>query len=285
MNSNNKKNNDNNNNNSAWETVKLARHPERPTAIDLINHIFTDFIELRGDRQFGDDASIIGGIGFLGKTPVTIIAQEKGIKTDEKIKRNFGMPHPEGYRKALRLMKQAEKFRRPIITIIDTPGAYPGIGAEMRGQAGAIAVNLQEMFKIKTPIISLVLSEGGSGGALAIGISDMLAMYENAIYSILSPEGFAAILYKDNSLANKAAELMKITAKDLLEFKIADNIILEKEGLHINKDFGYGEAKKWLNKVLKELTKLPVDELLHKRYEKFRNYGIYETRLEVESDD
>src|SRR5690554_2313338 len=205
---------------SAWDTVKLARHPERPTSIDLINYLFTDFMELHGDRQFSDDHSIIGGIGFLGKVPVTIIAQEKGVKTEEKIKRNFGMPHPEGYRKALRLMKQAEKFNRPIITIIDTPGAYPGIGAEKRGQAGAIAVNLQEMFNLKTPIISVVLSEGGSGGALAIGVADRIAMFENAIYSILSPEGFAAILYKDNTLASQAAELMKITAKDLKEFRI-----------------------------------------------------------------
>lgn len=270
---------------TAWETVKLARHPERPTSIDLINYLFTDFIELHGDREFGDDKSIIGGIGFFGETAVTVIAQEKGLTTDEKIKRNFGMPHPEGYRKALRLMRQAEKFNRPIITIIDTPGAYPGIGAERRGQGGAIALNIQQMFELETPIISVVLSEGGSGGALAIGVSDKLAMFENAIYSILSPEGFATILYKDNTKAKEVSELMKIRASDLLSFKIADTIISEGEGLHINREHGYNELKKWINKTLKKLVKTPTSQLLDERYNKFRNQGIYETRQEVSEDD
>ena len=187
----------------AWEKVKLARHPKRPTAKHLIDHVVTDFMELHGDRLYHDDRAVITGIGYLGKMPITVIAEEKGTDTQDKIIRNFGMPHPEGYRKALRQMKLAEKFHRPILTIVDTPGAYPGLGAEERGQASAIAVNLKEMMGLKVPIISIVLSEGGSGGALAISVSDEIWMFENSIYSILSPEGFAAILYKDANLAKK----------------------------------------------------------------------------------
>lgn len=259
---------------SAWEIVKLARHQDRPTAKTLINYLFDDFIELHGDRLFRDDRAIIGGIAKLGKRPVTIIAQEKGVTTQERITHNFGMPHPEGYRKSLRLMKQAEKFNRPIITIIDTPGAYPGIGAEERGQANAIAVNIQEMYQLTVPVVAIILSEGGSGGALAIGIADEIAMFENAIYSILSPEGFATILFKDSSLANQVAELMKLTSYDLKKLNIIDHIINEGEGLHINNKKGFSTLKKWLTKTLDDLVKIDKDKLIDRRYMKYRNHGF-----------
>ncbi|MBU1141422.1 MAG: acetyl-CoA carboxylase carboxyl transferase subunit alpha, partial [Firmicutes bacterium] len=219
--------------NTAWEKVKLARHSKRPTASYLIKELFPDFIELHGDRGFADDEAITAGLGTFNGIPMTIIAEEKGRTTEEKIKHNFGMPHPEGYRKAIRLMKQAEKFKRPILCIIDTPGAYPGIGAEERGQAQAIAYNLKTMMGLKTPIIVVVLSEGGSGGALAIGVGDHIFMFENSIYAILSPEGFASIIYKDSSQADHAASIMKLTAEDLKGFGVIDTIIYEQEGLHI----------------------------------------------------
>lgn len=257
----------------AWDRVLLARHQDRITARTLIKHLITDFIELKGDRLYRDDKAIIGGIGYLDSQPVTVIAEEKGRTTQEKIIHNFGMPHPEGYRKAIRLMKQAEKFNRPIITIIDTPGAYPGIEAEERGQARAIANNLYEMAKLEVPIIVIILSEGGSGGALAIGVGDYMLMYENAIYSILSPEGFASILYKDSKKAKDAAKHMKLTAKDLLEFKIIDEIIIEKEGLHLNPIDGLIQLKASLKKQLKYFSKLNKNELIEKRYQKFRKIG------------
>lgn len=260
---------------SAWEIVKLARHPKRITSRTLISMLFTDFIELKGDRLFRDDPSIIGGIAKFQTIPVTVIAEEKGMNTEDKIKHNFGMPHPEGYRKAIRLMKQAEKFNRPIITIIDTPGAYPGIEAEERGQARAIAQNLFDMMALSVPIIVVVLSEGGSGGALAIGVGDYTVMFENAIYSILSPEGFASILYKDSSKAEQAAEIMKLTAKDLLEFKIIDEIISEKDGLHEDPTFGIEELKQKMTKRLKKLQTLNKNTLLNQRYEKFRKIGVF----------
>ena len=200
---------------SSWEKVNIARHKDRPTGSYYIKNIFDDFIELHGDRNFGDDAAIIGGIGYLNKVPVTVIAITKGANTKENIKRNFGMPKPEGYRKALRLMKQAEKFHRPVICFIDTPGAFCGVEAEERGQGEAIARNLMEMSRLKTPIISVLMGEGGSGGALALAVCDKVLMLEHAIYSILSPEGFASILWKDGSKAKDAAEVMKITAQDL----------------------------------------------------------------------
>lgn len=261
---------------TAWDIVKLARHPKRMTSRVLIDLIFSDFIELKGDRLFKDDQSIIGGIAKFNAMPVTIIAQEKGSDTNDKIKHNFGMPHPEGYRKAIRLMKQAEKFNRPIITIIDTPGAYPGIEAEERGQARAIASNLFDMMTLSVPIIVIVLSEGGSGGALAIGVGDSILMFENAIYSILSPEGFASILYKDSAKAEAAAHIMKLTAKDLLDFKIIDGIILEKEGLHINPSYGMDALKKQLTKHIHQLQKLKINTLLERRYQKFRQIGVYQ---------
>jgi acetyl-CoA carboxylase carboxyl transferase subunit alpha len=260
---------------TAWEKVKLARHPKRPTSIKVIKELCPDFVELHGDRLFSDDHAIIGGIATLNGQSVTIIAEEKGVSTEEKIKHNFGMPHPEGYRKALRLMKQAEKFKRPIICIIDTPGAYPGIGAEERGQASAIATNLREMMGLKTPIIVIVLSEGGSGGALAIGVGDHIMMFENSVYAILSPEGYASIIYKDSQKADVAAQLMKLTASDLASFGVIDQIILEHEGLHIDPDFGMQELKKALVVQLKKLKKMSITRLLDERYLKFRRMGTF----------
>ncbi len=261
--------------NKAWDKVRLARHPKRPTSSYIIKELFPDFIELHGDRGFADDQAIIGGIGTINGIPMTVIAEEKGGTTAEKIKHNFGMPHPEGYRKAIRLMKQAEKFKRPILCIIDTPGAYPGIGAEERGQAQAIAFNLKSMMGLKTQIIIVVLSEGGSGGALAIGVGDYVMMFENSIYAILSPEGFASIIYKDSTKADHAASLMKLTAEDLLHFNVIDTIIPEGEGLHINPNFGIQELKKEISKTIKKLIPLSTTKLLHNRYEKFRKMGVF----------
>ena len=261
--------------NVAWDKVKLARHQERPTAIKLIKFLFSDFLEFHGDRMFSDDRAIMGGIGTLNGFPITVIAEEKGSTTEEKIKHNFGMPHPEGYRKALRLMKQAEKFKRPILCIIDTPGAYPGIGAEERGQAYAIATNLKEMMGLETPIIVVVLSEGGSGGALAIGVGDHILMFENSIYAILSPEGYASIVYKDSQKADLAASLMKLTAQDLMDLKIIDQIIPENEGLHVDPDFGFNQLKNELVIKLKEFQVMSIHKLLEQRYEKFRRMGVY----------
>ncbi len=266
----------------SWDIVKLARHPKRPTSIDLIGYLFSDFIELKGDRLFKDDSSIVGGIGTLNGIPVTVIAEEKGFDTNSKIQRNFGMPHPEGYRKAIRLMRQAEKFNRPIITIIDTPGAYPGVGSEERGQAQAIAHNLYEMMGLKTPIITVVLSEGGSGGALAIGVADKIIMFENSVFSILSPEGFASILYKDASLASKAANLMKLTAFDLKELNIIDEVVFEGKGLHEDKLVGYKNLKEVLIDFIKKESITPIEKLLENRYMKYRNIGVY---LEGEKDE
>lgn len=259
-----------------WQRVKLARSADRPTSKALIKAIFPDFIELHGDRLYGDDEAIVGGLATFNDIPVTVIAEEKGTDTQNRLKHNFGMPHPEGYRKALRLMKQAEKFKRPIITIIDTPGAYPGLGAEERGQAGAIALNLKELMVLKTPIIVIVLGEGGSGGALAIGVGDHIMMFENAIYSILSPEGFASILFKDSTRANEAAHLMKLTAEDLKSFGIIDEIILEGKGLNTDPEVGYTNLKKQISKQLTKLMKTPVEKLLVNRYDKFKKMGEYE---------
>ena len=261
---------------TAWDRVLLARMPERPKAKEYIDAIFDDFIELHGDRTFGDDKAIIGGIATLNGMPVTVIGEQKGRNARENIERNFGMPNPEGYRKALRLMKQAEKFKRPVITFIDTPGAYPGMGAEERGQGEAIARNIMEMSSLKVPIICVVIGEGSSGGALAIGVGDKIAMLENAVYSVLSPEGFASILYKDSSKAKEAAENMKMTAKDLKEFKIIDYIIKEPEG-GAQEDFEKlsNDVKKYLEKNIKKLKKLETVQLLEERYDKIRNFGKF----------
>ena len=259
---------------TAWDRVMLARKSERSKAQEYINEIFDDFIELHGDRNFGDDKAIIGGIATLDGMPVTVIGEQKGRNAKENIERNFGMPNPEGYRKALRLMKQAEKFNRPVITFIDTPGAYPGMGAEERGQGEAIARSIMEMSSLKVPIICIVIGEGSSGGALAIGVGDKVVMLENAIYSILSPEGFASILYKDSSKAKEAAENMKLTAKDLKELNIIDDIIKEPEG-GAQEDFEKvaKDVKKYLLKNIKKLKGMKKEELLKKRYEKIRNFG------------
>lgn len=261
---------------TAWDRVLLARMPERPKAKEYIDAIFDDFIELHGDRTFGDDKAIIGGIATLNGMPVTVIGEQKGRNARENIERNFGMPNPEGYRKALRLMKQAEKFKRPVITFIDTPGAYPGMGAEERGQGEAIARNIMEMSSLKVPIICVVIGEGSSGGALAIGVGDKIAMLENAVYSVLSPEGFASILYKDSSKAKDAAENMKMTAKDLKDFKIIDDIIKEPEG-GAQEDFEKlsNDVKKYLEKNIKKLKKLETVRLLEERYDKIRNFGKF----------
>ncbi|NFP93110.1 acetyl-CoA carboxylase carboxyltransferase subunit alpha [Clostridium sporogenes] len=261
---------------NAWQRVTLARLKERPTALDYINIIFDDFIELHGDRSFSDDQSIVCGIGLLNNKSVTIIAQQKGKNIKDNIKRNFGMPKPEGYRKALRIMKQAEKFKRPIVCFIDTPGAFCGIDAEERGQGEAIARNLLEMSRLKTVTLSIVIGEGGSGGALALGVADRVMMLENSIYSILSPEGFASILWKDASKAKEAAEVMKITAEDLKEFNIIDKIIKEPAGgAHKNLDKMAETLKENIINEIEILKEYPLDILLDKRYNKFRNMGVF----------
>ena len=256
---------------SAWDRVLVARQVDRPKSSDYIENIFDDFIEFHGDRYFGDDKSIIGGIAMLKDIPVTVIGEQKGKNAKENIERNFGMPNPEGYRKALRLMKQAEKFKRPIITFIDTPGAYPGMGAEERGQGEAIARNIMEMSSLEVPIICVVIGEGSSGGALAIGVGDRIVMLENAIYSILSPEGFASILYKDSSKAKEASEKMKLTAKDLKDLGIIDEIIKEpKEGLQNNFEKVTKKLQKYLIESIKELKELGNKKMLEERYQKYR---------------
>lgn len=261
---------------SSWDKVNTARHKERPTGEFYIENIFTNFIEFHGDRSFGDDSAIIGGIGLLDKTPVTVISITKGANTKENIERNFGMPKPEGYRKALRLMKQAEKFNRPVICFIDTPGAFCGIDAEERGQGEAIARNLMEMSRLKTPVVSVLMGEGGSGGALALAVADRVLMLEHSIYSILSPEGFASILWKDGGRAKEAAEVMKITAQDLMEYKIIDKIIKEPHGgAHKNPTRMALSLKKELISEVQSLQITAIPDLLEKRYDKFRNIGKF----------
>lgn len=249
--------------------IKQARDQARLTALDFANGVFDDFIELHGDRNFRDDGAVIGGIGRLAGQPVTVIGIQKGKNLQDNLKRNFGQPHPEGYRKALRLMKQAEKFGRPVVTFINTAGAYPGVGAEERGQGEAIARNLMEMSDLKVPIIAIIIGEGGSGGALALAVADQVWMLENSMYAILSPEGFASILWKDGSRATEAAELMKITSYELLKMGVVDKVIAER---------GYFAAelmKEVREKLISELAslhELPLEELLEKRYQRFRNY-------------
>ena len=259
-------------NKNAWDIVQKARELDRPKSLDYINSIFDNFIELHGDRNFGDDKSIVAGIATIDNIPVTVIGEQKGKNAKENIERNFGMPNPEGYRKALRLMKQAEKFKRPIITFIDTPGAYPGMGAEERGQGEAIAKNMLEMANLKVPIICIVIGEGSSGGALAIAVGDKVVMLENSIYSILSPEGFASILYKDSTKAKEAAENMKITAKELKKLNIIDEVIKEpKEGIQNQFEKVVKKLKQYILDNIAELRKLSTEELINKRYQKFRN--------------
>nr|WP_231692486.1 acetyl-CoA carboxylase carboxyl transferase subunit alpha [Bacillus paralicheniformis] len=262
----------------AWDRVQIARHPNRPTTLDYIEHLFTDFFECHGDRYFGDDEAIVGGIAKFRGLPVTVIGQQRGKDTKENIRRNFGMPHPEGYRKALRLMKQADKFNRPIICFIDTKGAYPGKAAEERGQSEAIAKNLFEMAGLSVPVISIVIGEGGSGGALALGVANRLLMLENSTYSVISPEGAAAILWKDSGLAKKAAETMKITAPDLKELDIIDHVIKEvRGGAHRDVEQQAAYIDEALKSELKSLLKLDKNELIQQRYTKYKSIGKIST--------
>ncbi len=260
-----------------WQRTLISRHLQRPYAEDYIGLIFTDFLELHGDRAFMDDMSILGGVAWFRGEPVMLIGHQKGRTTQEKIKRNFGMPHPEGYRKALRLMKLAEKFSRPTITLVDTPGAYPGIEAEERGQAGAIARNLKEMASLKSPILSVIIGEGGSGGALALALGDRLLMMEHSIYSVISPEGCAAILWKDSSKSNLAAEALKLTAEDGLRLGVVDEVIKEPlGGAHRDYQEAAISLAEAINRHLQELLQLSTDELLRLRYSKLRNIGKFE---------
>ncbi|WP_096189706.1 acetyl-CoA carboxylase carboxyl transferase subunit alpha [Evansella halocellulosilytica] len=259
-----------------WERVQIARHSQRPTTLDYIERVFTDFLELHGDRLHGDDEAIVGGVAKFDGKPVTIIGHQRGKDTKENIRRNFGMPHPEGYRKALRLMKQAEKFHRPIICLIDTKGAFPGRAAEERGQSEAIARNLIEMASLRVPIICVVIGEGGSGGALALGVGDRIYMLENSTYSVISPEGAASILWKDASLAKKAAESMKITAPDLKELKLIDGIVPEvRGGAHRDVDTQAEEIRKILASALQQLSEKDGEQLVNERYEKFNEIGEF----------
>jgi len=262
---------------SPWEKTQLARHPDRPYTKDYIQHMLDDFVELRGDRRFADDQAIIGGLASMGDVRFVLVGHQKGRSTKEKLAHNFGMPHPEGYRKALRLMKLAEKFHRPVLTLIDTPGAYPGIGAEERGQAEAIARNLQEMIRLRVPIVAVVTGEGGSGGALALGVGDRVLMLEHAIYSVISPESCAAILWRDSSKAKEAAEPLRLTAQDAKELGVIDGIVPEPVGgAHRN----YAEMAAILREVVlknfAELADFSVEELLQLRYNKFRKMGHFE---------
>lgn len=249
--------------------VREAREQTRLTALDFATGIFDDFIELHGDRSFRDDGAIIGGIGWLGDQAVTVVGIQKGKSLQDNLNRNFGQPHPEGYRKALRLMKQAEKFGRPIVTFINTAGAYPGVGAEERGQGEAIARNLFEMSDLQVPIIAIIIGEGGSGGALALAVADRVWMLENSIYAVLSPEGFASILWKDGTRAMEAAELMKITSYELLDMQVVDKVISE-VGLS-SKDL-IKQVKEQLQAELDTLGKLSLDQLIEERYQRFRKY-------------
>ena len=257
---------------SAWEKVEIARNPKRKTSLEYIEKIFDEFIELHGDRQFKDDKAIVCGLARIGNQNFTIIAEQKGRTTKENIERNFGMPNPESYRKAIRFMKQAEKFKRPVITFIDTKGAYPGIEAEERGQGEAIAKSMFEMARLKVPVISIVIGEGSSGGALAIGVANKVFMLENAIYSILSPEGYSSILWKDPSRYKEAAEKMKLTAKDLYELNIIDKIIPEKNEISEENFSKTSEIlKKEIIKEIKKTNKMASEQIVEERYKKFRN--------------
>ncbi len=261
---------------TAWEIVQLARNPYRPFTLDYINLIMTDFVELHGDRGFRDDGAIVGGFANFNGEPVVVLGHQRGKTTEEKLRRNFGMSYPEGYRKALRLMKLAEKFQKPVFTFIDTPGAFPGLEAEGRGSAEAIANNLKEMSRLKTPIISVIIGEGGSGGALAIGVADRILMLENAIYSVISPEGCAAILWNDESKAAEAAKRLKISAGNLLNMGIVDEIVPEPEGgAHIDYERTAANLKRAFINNLTELKELSPYLLVEQRYEKFRRIGEY----------
>ena len=262
---------------TAWQRTQIARHPQRPYALDYIRLVLTDFLELHGDRGFADDRAVVGGIARLEGMPLVVIGQQKGRDTKEKIARNFAMANPEGYRKALRLLRLAEKFGKPVLVLVDTPGAYPGIGAEERGQAEAIARNLREMAELAVPIVVVVVGEGGSGGALGIAVGDVVLMLEYAIYSVISPEGCASILWRDPGKAPDAAAAMKITAESLLQLGLIDGIVPEPTGgAHRNPQETAANLKDALGKAFARLGQLPVVELLEQRYRKFRRMGVFE---------
>ncbi len=261
---------------SAYEKVQLARHPQRPYFLDYVQLLCSDFSEFHGDRKFADDPAIVAGFAFFAGRPVCLIGHQKGRDTKQKLYRNFGMPKPEGYRKALRVMKLAEKFRKPIFTFIDTPGAYPGIDAEERGQAEAIAVNLREMSQLRVPIIVTVTGEGGSGGALAIGVGDRVNMLEYSIYSVIAPESCSAILWRDQQHAAEAAEALKLTPEDLRRFELIDDIIPEPEGGSHNDPVGMAQCVgQVLERQLRELEAVPIDQMIQRRYDKFRAMGAF----------
>jgi acetyl-CoA carboxylase carboxyl transferase subunit alpha len=264
--------------NAAWQRVLLARHAKRPHSLDYIQRLFTDFQEIHGDRRFADDPAIVCGTAFFEGQPIMVIGQQKGRDTKQKLYRNFGMPKPEGYRKALRVMQLAAKFRRPILTLLDTMGAYPGIDAEERGQAEAIAVNLREMSRLTSPVIVICIGEGGSGGALALGIGNRILMLENAVYSVISPESCAAIIWRDSTKAPLAARALRLTAKDLLELGLIDEIIPEPpEGAHADPDRAAELVRHALRETLSELSGLSATELVEQRYARFRSMGSFFT--------
>ncbi len=260
----------------AWARVQLARHPKRPHALDYIQKIVTSFLEIHGDRRFGDDPAIVCGMGLMRERPVMIVAQQKGRDTKQKLIRNFGMPKPEGYRKAMRAMELADKFKRPIVALLDTPGAYPGLDAEERGQAEAIAYNLREMARLEVPVICVVIGEGGSGGALALGLGNRIFMMENAVYSVISPESCAAIIWRDSKNAEKAAAALRITAKDLKSLGLIDGIIEEPgEGAHAEPDAAAFHLAQTIDKTLVDLSAMSGRELVTDRFEKFRRMGSF----------
>jgi acetyl-CoA carboxylase carboxyl transferase subunit alpha len=262
----------------AWDRIERARHPQRPYPMDLIERIFTDFSEIHGDRAFGDDEAVACGMARLGGEEVMVIGNRKGGSTKERVRRNFGMPHPEGYRKALRAMKLAEKFGRPVITFIDLPGAYPGVGAEERGQAEAIARNLREMARLRVPTISIISGEGGSGGALALAVSDRVLILENALYFVITPESCAAIMWRDASHKQLAAEAMRISAPEVAAVGCVDEIIAEPpQGIHMEREAGTGMLGSVIRKHLAELKAMPVQELVTARQQKFRNIAQFYT--------
>jgi acetyl-CoA carboxylase carboxyl transferase subunit alpha len=262
---------------TAWQRVQISRHIARPFFLDYVRMACTDFVELKGDRLFGDDASMPGGLATIGGIRCVVIGQQKGRDMKENLLRNFGSPHPEGYRKALRLMRMAEKFGFPFVAFIDTPGAYPGIGAEERHIAEAIAVNIRDMMTLRTPIVSIVIGEGGSGGALGIGVADRVLMLENAYYSVISPEGCAAILWKHRKHAPEAAEALKLCAPDLVKMGLVDGVIPEPAGgAHCNPEQAADNIRATIEKELQILSKTPIEKLLTSRYEKFRRMGVFE---------
>jgi acetyl-CoA carboxylase carboxyl transferase subunit alpha len=264
---------------SPMQRVQVARHPRRPYALDYLGSVFSDFVELKGDRLFRDDPAIVAGWARLDDRSVIVIGQQKGRDTKENLHRNFGMPHPEGYRKALRLMHMAERFGAPVITLIDTPGAYPGLGAEERGQAEAIARNLEEMARLRTPFVAVIIGEGGSGGALALGLADRVLMLENAVYSVISPEGCAAILWKDAGQKERAAQALRLTAADLLDLGLIDAIVPEPDGgAHADPEGAAQALHDALRRVLDDLRAIPPDQLLGQRAEKFLRMGQFASR-------